>query len=80
MTPKVGRTWKSSAPSLVKGVSEGAYRDAEKGSNSSVAFLQDVFEVCSLGADAEVIQHHAALRVLELGSLGLRLHGGSDGV
>jgi len=42
--------------------------------------LQDVAQIGPLGAHAEVVQHHVALRELELGALALGLERRLDGV
>jgi hypothetical protein len=43
------------------------------------AGLQDIAQVGALGADAQIIQHHVALGILELGGLALGLEGLLDG-
>jgi hypothetical protein len=65
MTPKVGRTWKSSAPSL--GWSQPWLLLRDSGKRRKI--LQDVVEVCSFSADAEVVEHRIAVGVIELGTL-----------
>jgi len=93
MTPKVGRAWKSSEPSLYVGGS-GQHAtiklstakthikcsfsaDFEK---SLMKNLLDIFKIGALGADAQVVEHYVALLVRELGALGLGLLGLCDGL
>jgi hypothetical protein len=47
--------------------------------SESDQILQDVAQVGALGADAQVVQHHIALRVGELGALAFGLERLLDG-
>jgi hypothetical protein len=50
------------------------------GDTTTFGILQDIAQVGALGADAEVVQHHIALAVVELGGLALGLERLLDGV
>ncbi len=45
-----------------------------------IVALEDVAQIGPLGADAQVVEHHIAVRVLELGALALGLERLLDGV
>lgn len=69
ITPKVGRTWKSSAPSLDIDTLEQSHGfDEVKGNN-----LQDIAQVRPLRTDTEVVKHRITLGVLEFSAWALFL-------
>lgn len=74
MTPKVGRTWKSSAPSLRDiGLEEAQTRTSL--AESQCVNLQDVIKVCPLRAYTDIVEHGITFSELELGATRLKLQG-----
>lgn len=47
---------------------------------SGIGHIQDVFQIFPLGSNAEIVEHHITLGVLELGPLALGSHGLLDSI
>lgn len=80
MTPKVGRTWKSSEPSLYCSNAWLAERRRNKGGGGIDEDLQGVFQLCALGANTNVVQDSVPVFIFELCWVALLLESFADGL